>query len=75
MTRGQLSVSVRDPADLWKKVKHGDSNAEVTLAEFYLGENAAQNCEQAHLLLLAASKNRNKAADDILSGDYAQRCR
>jgi len=73
--RGQLSVPVGDPADLWKKVKHGDSNAEVTLAEFYLGENAAQNCEQAHLLLLAASKNRNKAADDILSGDYAQRCR
>jgi len=64
------------PAELWKEVKQGNVGAEVNLAKFYLGENSgAQNCEQARLLLTAAAKSRSKEADDVLSGEYAQRCR
>ena len=65
-----------DQSTLWKHVKRGDINAEVSLAKTFLDESAGtQNCEQAHLLLLAASKNRNKEADALLSGAYALRCR
>lgn len=65
-----------DPAELWRRVQKGNANAEVELAKLYLdGKGVVQNCEQAHLLLLAASRRRSSAASDVLSGDYAQRCR
>jgi hypothetical protein len=64
-----------DPAELWKRVGNGNTDAEVTLARFYLdGHRVTQNCEQAHLLLLAAAKKRNRAADQVLSNLYPQRC-
>ena len=74
---GVRIVEVRDdPADLWKRVQGGSADAEVQLARLYLdGRGVAQNCEQAHLLLLAASKKRSSDASNLLSGDYLRRCR
>lgn len=65
-----------DPAELWTRVQRGSTNAEIELAKLYLdGKEVAQNCEQAHLLLLAASKKRSSVASRLLSGAYYQRCR
>ena len=64
-----------DPVELWKRVRKGDVDAEVSLARLYLdGSGVAQNCEQAHLLLSAAAKKRSRAADQVLSSLYPQRC-
>jgi hypothetical protein len=64
-----------DPAELWSRVRQGSSGAEVTLARLYLqGMAVARSCEQAHVLLLAASRKRNKAADRLLAGAYAHQC-
>ena len=64
-----------DPAQLWSRVRHGDSEAEVALARLYLsGTLLERNCEQAHMLLLAASRKQNKSADKILGGDYKRTC-
>jgi hypothetical protein len=63
------------PTELWKSVRSGDSRAEVTLAKLYLdGNSVPQSCEQTHMLLLAASKKGSKAADNLLSGAYVERC-
>jgi len=65
-----------DPVELWKAVKRGSVNAEVALANLYLqGEAVPQNCEQAHMLLYAASMKGRKAADSFLQSSYAERCR
>jgi hypothetical protein len=43
---------------LWFAVGAGDSSAEVALAQLYLtGDGVPRNCEQARVLLRAASKN------------------
>jgi hypothetical protein len=64
-----------DPAELWKRVRKGNTEAEVTLAKLYLdGNRVTQNCEQARLLLLAAAKKQNRAADQALANLYPQRC-
>lgn len=64
-----------DPVELWGRVRQGSPGAEVALARLYLqGIAVARNCEQAHVLLLAASRKRNKAADSLLAGAYAQQC-
>jgi hypothetical protein len=64
-----------DPVELWKAVKRGSVSAEVALANLYLeGEAVPQNCEQAHMLLHAASMKGNKAADDLLKSSYTVRC-
>lgn len=64
-----------DPAELWKRIGKGNTDAEVTLARFYLdGHRVTQNCEQARLLLLSAAKRRNRVADQVLSNLYPQRC-
>ena len=64
-----------DPAELWKRVGKGNTDAEVALARLYLdGKWVTQNCEQARLLLLAAAKKRNRAADQVLSNLYPQHC-
>ncbi|HYL13505.1 MAG TPA: PilZ domain-containing protein [Terriglobales bacterium] len=48
---------------LWSEVGAGDSSAEVALAQLYLtGDGVTRNCEQARVLLRAASKNGNIAA-------------
>jgi hypothetical protein len=45
---------------LWSAVGAGDSSAEVALAQLYLtGDGVPRNCEQARVLLRAASKNGN----------------
>jgi hypothetical protein len=70
-----IAVKEADPVELWKAVKRGSVNAEVALANLYLeGEAIPQNCEQAHMLLYAASVKGSKAADDFLKNSYAERC-
>jgi hypothetical protein len=69
------SPATDSPAELWKSVRSGDSHAEVTLAKLYLdGNSVPQSCEQTHMLLLAASKKGSKAADNLLTGAYLERC-
>ena len=65
-----------DPVELWKAVKRGSVSAEVALANLYLeGAAVPQNCEQAHVLLHAASMKGSKAADNSLKSSYAERCK
>jgi TPR repeat protein len=74
-TAEKIAAKEIDPVELWKAVKRGNVSAEVTLANLYLeGEEVAQNCEQAHMLLSAASMKGSKAADDYLKSSYAERC-
>ena len=74
-TAETIAVKEADPAELWKAVKRGSVNAEVALANLYLeGEAVPQNCEQAHMLLYAASMKGSKAADNFLKNSYAERC-
>jgi hypothetical protein len=64
-----------DPVELWSRVRQGSTGAEVALAKLYLqGIAVARSCEQAHVLLLAASQKRSKPAASLLAGDYAQQC-
>ena len=74
-TVAESKVKNEDPADLWSRVRKGDAEAEVTLAKLYLsGVGVERSCEQAHVLLSAASRKQNKAADGLLTGAYAQQC-
>jgi hypothetical protein len=69
------SAKEDDPTELWNAVKRGSVPAEVALANLYLkGEAVPQNCEQAHMLLLAASMKGSKFADNFLKSSYAERC-
>lgn len=64
-----------DPVELWKAVKRGSASAEVTLANLYLeGKSVIRNCQQAQMLLNAASMKGSKAADTLLKSSYAERC-
>jgi len=52
-----------NPTQLWTEVQAGNSKAAVELAELYLkGNGVPKNCQQARVLLLAASEKRNTAA-------------
>ena len=52
-----------NPNQLWGAVQAGNSNAAVELAEMYIkGDGVPKNCQQARVLLLAASEKRNTAA-------------
>jgi TPR repeat protein len=63
-----------DPAELWKQVGNESTGAEVALANLYLaGVVVPQNCQQAQVLLLAASKKGNKGAESLLA-TYGKRC-
>jgi TPR repeat protein len=74
-TAQTIAAKEADPVELWKAVKRGSVNAEVALANLYLeGEAVPRNCEQAHMLLYAASMKGSKAADDFLKNIYAERC-
>jgi type II secretory pathway predicted ATPase ExeA len=68
--------SALDPAELWKRVAQGNISAEISLATLYLDGSATveQNCEQAHQLLMVASRTGSKGASDLLNGRYAERC-
>ena len=49
--------------ELWTAVADGNSEAEVFLAELYAtGDGVLKNCEQARVLLMAASKGGNAEA-------------
>ncbi len=64
-----------DPARLWAQVKNANSDAEIELARLYIwGTDVPQNCTQAKILLLAASRKRNARAAELLS-TYGDRCR
>jgi type II secretory pathway predicted ATPase ExeA len=57
-----------DPTELWAQVKNEDTDAEVELARLYLeGTAVPQNCAQAKILLLAASRKGNARATTMLS--------
>jgi len=48
---------------LWAAVQAGNTNAAVELADLYIkGNGVPKNCQQARVLLLAASEKRNTAA-------------
>jgi len=52
---------------LWSAVEAGDSSAEAALAQLYLtGDGVPRSCEQARVLLRAASKKGNTAAGQQL---------
>jgi len=68
--------TTKDPIELWKRVRRGNTEAEIELAMMYLdGRQVSQNCEQAHLLLLAAAKKQTTKSTDLLSQLYTERCR
>jgi TPR repeat protein len=63
-----------DPVELWKEVGNESTRAELALANLYLdGVVVTQNCPQAQVLLLAASKKGNKGAESLLA-TYEKRC-
>jgi TPR repeat protein len=61
---------------LWSAVEAGDNSAEVALAQLYLtGDGVPRNCEQARVLLRAASKNGNSEAMQRLRKLNNRTCR
>jgi hypothetical protein len=55
--------SVASPQQLWSAFQGGNVQAAVTLADLYLrGDGVPVNCDQARVLLLAASKKGNAQA-------------
>jgi hypothetical protein len=61
---------------LWSAVEAGDNSAEVALAQLYLiGDGVPRNCEQARVLLRAASKNGNTEATQQLRKLNNRACR
>jgi hypothetical protein len=61
---------------LWSRLGAGDSSAEVALAQLYLtGDGVPRNCEQARVLLRAASKNGNIGATEQLKKLNKSACR
>jgi len=72
-SRKSRSVLVRQ---LWSAVEAGDSAAEVALAQLYLtGDGVPKNCEQARVLLRAASKSGNVEALEQLRKLNRSACR
>jgi hypothetical protein len=75
ISKTETETKDESPTELWNRVRHGSADAEVALAKLYLqGTALERSCEQAHQLLLAASRKRSKAADSLLAGAYAQQC-
>jgi len=61
---------------LWSAVQAGDTVAEVALAQLYLtGDGVPRNCEQARVLLRAASKSGNVEALEQLHKLDKSTCR
>jgi len=61
---------------LWSALRAGDASAEVPLAQLYLkGDGVPRNCEQALVLLRAASKNGNMEARQQLRQLGKRPCR
>lgn len=61
---------------LWSALEAGDSSAEVKLAQLYLtGDGVPRNCEQARILLRAASKKGSMEARQELRKLNSSPCR
>jgi len=72
-SRGGRSAFARQ---LWSALGAGDSSAEVPLAELYMkGDGVPKNCQQAAVLLRAASKNGNVEALEKLKKLSKKGCR
>jgi general secretion pathway protein A len=72
----QMQPPTDDPTELWNRVKAGSTSAEIKLAALYMeGSGVDRDCEQAHLLLLAASKKGSKVASGLLDGRYSEQCK
>jgi len=72
-SRGGRSALARR---LWSAVGAGDTSAEVALAQLYLtGDGVPRSCEQARVLLKAASKNGNMEAQRQLRKLTGRDCR
>jgi hypothetical protein len=73
-TETDIVNSEIDPAELWRQVGNESTRAEVALAKLYLdGVVVPQNCLQAQVLLLAASKKRYEDVKGPLD-TYEKRC-
>jgi general secretion pathway protein A len=73
--RQQELPKANDSDSLWAQVKKQNSNAAVELARMYLeGTGVPQNCAQARVLLMAASRKGNSQAADLLNSS-AEQCR
>ena len=73
--RELVPATPETPEQIWNRVRAGDTHAEVLLARMYLdGNGVAQSCEQAHLLLTAASRKHSEEADHALSNLYPSKC-
>jgi hypothetical protein len=60
---------------LWKAVAEGNTTAEIALAQLYLtGNGVPKNCEQARVLLSAASKKGNAEATRQYRGLLSKGC-
>jgi len=60
---------------LWASVKKGHVPAEVTLADLYRrGDGVEKNCDQARVLLVAASKKGSVEARQMLEQIAEQGC-
>jgi type II secretory pathway predicted ATPase ExeA len=65
---------INDPSKLWAAVKRQSTDAEVALARLYLqGSVVPRSCEQAQILLQAASRKGNVRATDMLR-TYGDQC-
>jgi PilZ domain-containing protein len=70
--RGRSGVA----RQLWSAVEAGDSSAEVALAKLYrTGDGVPRSCEQARVLLRAASKSGNIEARQQLRSLNKNNCR
>ena len=59
--------TVQGVQQLWLAVQKGSTEAEVDLADLYIhGQAVSKNCDQARVLLTAASNANNSAAIDKL---------
>jgi hypothetical protein len=73
-TATRIVSSRIDPSELWKEVGNGSTTAEIALAGMYFGGTVVpQNCSQARVLLMAASKKGNKDAESLLH-TYEKNC-
>jgi hypothetical protein len=75
LKNGSDSPLADDPHELWKQVSKGSTHAEVALALLYLdGNKVAKNCEEAAVLLTAASRKGSTKAKSLLEKHYAESC-
>lgn len=74
-TSGPTKKTLATLAQLWASYEAGDAKAAVALAEIYLrGEGVPMNCEQARVILLAASKQNSAEASKKLQELDATGC-